>query len=116
VDKSKLKAKVNGESPQLNGSNSKSPHKNQNKHMNGHATNGVEKHTKEMNGSNGIDINGVGAKMNGHGVDTNGSANEKQPEEDTNIDKEVNTNAELIEQLKLACSRQNKEACLMCSS
>ena len=34
----------------------------------------------------------------------------------TEIDKEIDSNASLIEQLKLQCSRQNKEACLMCSS
>lgn len=34
----------------------------------------------------------------------------------THIDKEMTSNENLIEQLKLECSRQNKEACLMCSS
>jgi len=35
---------------------------------------------------------------------------------DKNIDKTVEGNTDLIAQLKLACSLQNKEACLMCSS
>ncbi len=34
----------------------------------------------------------------------------------TDLEKEIDSNASLIEQLKLQCSRQNKEACLMCSS
>ena len=32
------------------------------------------------------------------------------------VDKEIESNTSLIEQLKLVCSKQNKEACLMCSS
>ena len=31
-------------------------------------------------------------------------------------DKELTSNADLIEQLKMACSLKNKEACTMCSS
>jgi ribonucleoside-diphosphate reductase subunit M1 len=34
----------------------------------------------------------------------------------SDLEKEIDSNASLIEQLKLQCSRQNKEACLMCSS
>ena len=37
-------------------------------------------------------------------------------DEKKSIDKELESNADLIESLKLACSRENKEACLMCSS
>jgi len=61
-------------------------------------------------------------------VKPNGHANGKHLENETektngdegsnkeNVDKEMISNADLIEQLKLACSLQNKEACLMCSS
>ena len=37
-------------------------------------------------------------------------------EETKSIDKELESNTDLIESLKLACSLQNKEACMMCSS
>jgi ribonucleoside-diphosphate reductase subunit M1 len=37
-------------------------------------------------------------------------------ESNSSVDKEVESNADLIESLKLACSRENKEACTMCSS
>jgi ribonucleoside-diphosphate reductase subunit M1 len=39
-----------------------------------------------------------------------------QQQQPSDVDKEIDSNASLIEQLKLQCSRQNKEACLMCSS
>jgi ribonucleoside-diphosphate reductase alpha chain len=48
-----------------------------------------------------------------NGEHTNG--NKPEPNA-TQIDKEMTSNENLIEQLKLECSRQNKEACLMCSS
>lgn len=61
------------------------------------------------------------AKSNGH---TNGKHLDNEIEKTNgdegsnkeNVDKEMLSNADLIEQLKLACSLQNKEACLMCSS
>ena len=51
-------------------------------------------------------------KSNGEHT-TNGSRLEANA---PHIDKEMTSNENLIEQLKLECSRQNKEACLMCSS
>jgi len=59
--------------------------------------------------TNGTTVNGN--KLNGEHL-TNG----KTEVTATQIDKEMTSNENLIEQLKLECSRQNKEACLMCSS
>lgn len=43
--------------------------------------------------------------------------NEVPDENNSNtVDKEISSNDDLIEQLKMACSLKNKEACLMCSS
>jgi len=59
-------------------------------------------------------LNGIENKMpliNG-GVVKNGI----KEESGKSIDKELESNADLIESLKLACSRENKEACMMCSS
>jgi len=39
-----------------------------------------------------------------------------EPQESSENDKELGSNDDLIEQLKLACSLQNKENCMMCSS
>jgi hypothetical protein len=46
---------------------------------------------------------------------TNGNGNH-EPQESSENDKELGSNDDLIEQLKLACSLQNKENCMMCSS
>jgi ribonucleoside-diphosphate reductase subunit M1 len=51
-----------------------------------------------------------------NGVATNGTASTNGVPETNGVDKEMTSNADLIEQLKLACSLKNKEACLMCSS
>lgn len=40
----------------------------------------------------------------------------EQEQTNGDIDTEIDSNTNLIEQLKLQCSRQNKEACMMCSS
>lgn len=106
VDKTKLKAKT--ASPATNGHTNG---KHSPKKTNGHA-NGVEtiETTATMNGHTNGYTNG---HTNGH-AETNGVNGEQQNghKEDTNS----SSNAELIEQLKLACSLKNKEACLMCSS
>jgi ribonucleoside-diphosphate reductase subunit M1 len=98
VDKSKLKStntnevSVNG-TPVLNGTTKEAKHLNGSTNgtpvlTNGHST---QNGKPELNGTNGIkDIN--------------------------DMDKQITSNTELIEQLKLACSRENKENCLMCSS
>lgn len=96
--------------------------------------------TKLNDVTNGNDVNGTPKLTNGTGQEnkiangvanttptplTNGingktpkNENENKPAVVTNgsIDKQIESNTDLIEQLKLACSRQNKEACLMCSS
>jgi len=54
-------------------------------------------------------------KVNGEHKTPNGNV-ETNTETTAAIDQEINDNESLIEQLKLACSKQNKEACLMCSS
>jgi hypothetical protein len=73
--------------------------------LNGHATNGVNGYT-----------NGTSNGVNGHTNGMNGDSNGVNGQSEENLDKEIDSNADLIQQLKLACSRQNKEACLMCSS
>lgn len=40
----------------------------------------------------------------------------KQNGDNQEVEKDLENNSSLIEQLKLQCSLQNKEACLMCSS
>lgn len=66
---------------------------------------------KITNGSSGIENKQPGTITNG----INGVKNSSK-DENKSIDKELESNADLIESLKLACSRENKEACLMCSS
>jgi len=53
-------------------------------------------------------------KMKGERL-TNGNGYH-EPQESSENDKELGSNDDLIEQLKLACSVQNKENCMMCSS
>jgi len=53
-------------------------------------------------------------KMKGERI-TNGNGYH-EPQESSENDKELGSNDDLIEQLKLACSVQNKENCMMCSS
>lgn len=93
VDKSKLKAKTAGTN-HMNGK--QSPKK-------GSHTNGVEL----------IESKATTSQMNGHASEH--VEMPKNDEEAQNGLKE-DSNAELIEQLKLACSLKNKEACMMCSS
>ena len=77
--------------------------------------------TKEIEQKNGVTYgtaNGEAAKVaNGNGT-TNGNHTSEVPvEEGQNGDaKKDIDNTDLIEQLKLACSLKNKDACLMCSS
>jgi len=66
---------------------------------------------KITNGPSGIENKQPGTITNG----INGVKNSSK-DENKSIDKELESNADLIESLKLACSRENKEACLMCSS
>ncbi len=66
---------------------------------------------KITNGPSGIENKQPGTITNG----INGVKNSIK-DENKSIDKELESNADLIESLKLACSRENKEACLMCSS
>jgi hypothetical protein len=73
------------------------------------------KDMKEMNGSiegiaNGNHSNGYMNGKNGHNVESNSYGVNSDLD-----DKEI-SNVKLIEQLKLSCSKQNKENCLMCSS
>jgi len=108
VDKSKLRAKVAApaQSPTTTAN-----HQNGTKHSPSKKTATatvveiIENTAPVTNGyTNG---NGL-TNGNGHHEETNGVVeNEK---------KEETSNADLIEQLKLACSLKNKEACLMCSS
>ena len=49
----------------------------------------------------------VNGKQDNH---TNGT------KETNGVEKDLTSNDDLIEQLKLACSLQNKDACMMCSS
>lgn len=85
--------------------------------------------TKEIEQKNGVTngtTNGEAKVANGNGVYTNGHANgttngnhttEVPAEEGQNGDaKKDIDNTDLIEQLKLACSLKNKDACVMCSS
>ena len=94
VDKTKLKSTNTKEIDQkiTNGTNGK---------VNGEA---------KVNGTNGVHTNG----HNGTNGTTNGKT-EIPVEEGQNGEAKID-NTELIEQLKLACSLKNKEACLMCSS
>lgn len=76
--------------------------------------------TKEIEQQNGVTI--TNGTTNGEAKVANGTTNgnhttEIPAEESQNGDakKEID-NTDLIEQLKLACSLKNKEACLMCSS
>jgi ribonucleoside-diphosphate reductase subunit M1 len=118
VDKTKLKqtkpadnkvdAIVNGSSTTLTNGSGKvvnGNHAPQANGLNGHATNGVNGYT-----------NGTSNGVNGHTNGMNGDSNGVNGQSEENLDKEIDSNADLIQQLKLACSRQNKEACLMCSS
>jgi len=61
--------------------------------------------------TNGQKVNGEHRAQNG-----NGFVEATNTEPAATVDKEMTSNENLIEQLKLACSKQNKEACLMCSS
>lgn len=108
VDKSKLRAKVAApaQSP-----TTAANHQNGTKHSPSKKTATatvveiIENTAPVTNGyTNG---NGL-TNGNGHHEETNGVVE--------NGKKEETSNAELIEQLKLACSLKNKEACLMCSS
>lgn len=64
---------------------------------------------KITNGLNGIENK---LPLTNGGVIKNGV----KEESGKSIDKELESNTDLIESLKLACSRENKEACMMCSS
>lgn len=116
LDKSKIKAKA--DAPTANQMTGNSPHKNAGKHMNGKMNGHHNENKEQLNGHS--EINGVAA-TNGHDENQKPTMNGKTPlttvdTNQENVDKEVANNADLIEQLKLACSRQNKEACMMCSS
>lgn len=120
VDKSKLKAKTG--TPVTNGhqngkhSPKKAAHQNGVELIETTATNGYTNgHTNGY--TNGHTNGHTNGETNGH---TNGEMNGHTENGKTEVNgdsaKEESSNSDLIEQLKLACSLKNKEACLMCSS
>jgi len=99
VDKSKLK---------VNAANENNPSLTP-------VVNGIK---KEFNQINGAATNGTPLIANDNQVEKNGKP-EVTPNAATtaaDLDKQLTSNADIIEQLKLACSRENKENCMMCSS
>jgi len=99
VDKSKLK---------VNAANENNPSLTP-------VVNGIK---KEFNQINGAATNSTPLIANDNQVEKNGKP-EVTPNAATtaaDLDKQLTSNADIIEQLKLACSRENKENCMMCSS
>jgi ribonucleoside-diphosphate reductase subunit M1 len=77
----------------------------------------VDKTKLKSNKTNETEASITKNKMNGDQKKlTNVNGYHEAQQDSTENEKELESNDDLIEQLKLACSLQNKEACMMCSS
>ena len=76
----------------------------------------VDKTKLKSNKTNETEASITKNKMNGDQKKLTNGNGYHEAQESAGNEKELASNDDLIEQLKLACSLQNKEACMMCSS